>query len=131
VEIEYVPLASNQEWKDPMRAPRWTREEIILATELYVRLERKVPSETHKDVVALSDYLNRLPIYAMHERGERFRNPSGVAMKISNIRHHDPNSPATGHAHGSKLDALLWDEFAGNEAALFEAAREVRATFGG
>ena len=43
--------------------PKWTRDELILALELYMRVNPLHTSETNPEIVALSDTLNSLPIH--------------------------------------------------------------------
>jgi 5-methylcytosine-specific restriction protein A len=44
--------------------PVWTRDELILALELYLRRHPNTISQAHPDVVELSETLNSLPIHA-------------------------------------------------------------------
>lgn len=106
------------------RNPRWTRDELILALDLYIRGGRKVLSEKHSDVVALSELLNLLPIHK--GRGIKFRNPNGVAMKLANFRRLDPDAGGgRGLARGSSLEPRIWDEFAGDQKLLRETAEAI------
>jgi 5-methylcytosine-specific restriction protein A len=45
------------------RNPSWTRDELILAPDLYFRHNPARMSETHPSVVELSRLLNKLPIH--------------------------------------------------------------------
>ena len=110
------------------RNPTWTREEIILVSELYVRAEGRVLGPKHPDVIKLSETLNALPIHDRDRREERFRNPNGIGMKLSNIRAADPHREG-GSSHGSKLDGLFWDEFGGDENELRRAAALIRSSY--
>lgn len=107
------------------RNPAWTDEEIVLATELYVRSEERVLGPSHPDVIALSQLLNEFHFHSRDERQETFRNPKGVGMKLANIRGADPTREG-GFMHGSKRDGLYWDELDGDEQKLFHLAAEVR-----
>jgi EVE domain-containing protein len=92
------PLASgthNGSERDAGRQPShqvlaWTREEDILALDLFVRAGvvnggRFLP-ETDPRVIALSEELRTLPTHPGEARDARFRNPSGVALKLMNFR---------------------------------------------
>lgn len=60
------------------RNPKWQRDELILALDLYFQLE---PGQIHARnplVIDLSDTLNKLPIHRDKEEYEKFRNPNGV-----------------------------------------------------
>ncbi|MEH7504057.1 hypothetical protein V7152_18915 [Neobacillus drentensis] len=74
------------------RNPPWKRDELILALDLYFRGNNKNLDSNHKDVIKLSEILNSLPIHNDRPDKERFRNPNGVSMKISNSLRFDPNS---------------------------------------
>jgi 5-methylcytosine-specific restriction protein A len=77
------------------RNPPWTRDELILALDLYFRLGRKHEGPSHPEVMALSKALNTLPIHDNQQRAD-FRNPAGVAMKLANYLAIDPEYPGTG-----------------------------------
>jgi 5-methylcytosine-specific restriction protein A len=70
----------------PRRNPPWQRDELILALDLYVRLGKRIPDDTEREVVDLSDLLNRLPIHPIRPDVAKFRNPNGVALKLANFR---------------------------------------------
>ncbi|MDR2282520.1 MAG: hypothetical protein LBE37_04895, partial [Sphingobacterium sp.] len=56
------------------RNPKWQRDELILALDLYFQLE---PGQIHSKnprIIELSDLLNALPIHPESEQLERFRN---------------------------------------------------------
>jgi hypothetical protein len=71
-------------------SPDWTREEDVLALDLFVRAGAlnggPLPGKTHSEVVALSERLRDLPVHDSALRGEGFRNPAGVALKLANFR---------------------------------------------
>jgi hypothetical protein len=107
-----------------VRGLNWLREEILLATDLYVRHQGTVLGPQHPDVLELSTVLRRLPLHGQDRRYEKFRNPNGVALKLSNIRAADPQARSKGSVHGSKLDGLFWSELHGDPEVL---EREVAA----
>jgi len=82
-----------------MRKP-WTREELILAFNLYCRTPFGKIHSTHPAVVELAKYIGRTP--------------SAVSMKMCNFATLDPAQQKRnikGLAHGSKQDFLIWEEF--------------------
>lgn len=91
------------------RNPPWHRDELILALDLYFRLGRTLPDDTHPEVVTLSRFLNSLEIHAKRPDEARFRNPNGVALKLANFRALD--QPGHGMRRGGKLDKEVWEEF--------------------
>ena len=88
--------------------PNWTRDEIILALDLYFEFDGKIPSGNHPKVQELSRLLRAFPHHSQAARQESFRNPDGVAFKLQNLR-----QLATGKGLGnvSKMDGLVWNEF--------------------
>ena len=94
------------------RNPNWTRDELILALDLYFRAGRKQLDATHPSVVQLSRLLNGLSIHASRLKEVDFRNPQGVSMKLGNFLSIDPDYEGTGLSRGSKLDREVWNEFA-------------------
>jgi hypothetical protein len=106
-----------------VRNPPWSREELILALDLYLRHIPTGPSDP--EVLALSELLNRLPIHRDRPDAQRFRNPNGVYMKLQNFRRLDPDYPGTGLTRGSKLEEEIWREFVGEPRLLRERAREI------
>jgi 5-methylcytosine-specific restriction protein A len=74
--------------------PIWTRDESILALDLYLKCKPSLPGDEDERVIALSNLLNNLPIHPNNVRGQNFRNPDGVTFKLGNFRHIDPEDPA-------------------------------------
>jgi 5-methylcytosine-specific restriction enzyme A len=105
--------------------PPWTRDELILALDLYFRVGRKQVDPPHPEVIALSTLLNQLPIHGASSAAADFRNPTGVSMKLGNFLAHDPAYPGVGLKRGNKLEAEVWREFASNPARLREVARSI------
>jgi 5-methylcytosine-specific restriction protein A len=64
--------------------PNWTQDELILALELFFRLDSPSAfSPSNFQVIALSNDLNRLR--SAEATDEKFRNANGVAMKLHNF----------------------------------------------
>lgn len=111
------------------RNPNWTRDELILALELYLKHRPRLPDQTHPDVVALSETLRSLG-GQLSGGGATFRNTNGVGMKLANFRAFDPQLTEQGRRglqRGSKGDAEVWKAFAERPDALQEAANAIRA----
>lgn len=103
--------------------PKWTREETILALDLYLRSEGSIPSNTHPAVVELSHLLRSLPYHQTAARNSSFRNPDGVAFKLQNLR-----QAATGRGldHTSAMDRSVWQELGHRPADVATLARAIR-----
>lgn len=92
--------------------PDWTRDELILALDLFFRAGRKQLSAKHPDIVQLSQLLNQLPIHGADIRHPDFRNPQGVSMKFGHFLAIDPDYRGTGLKRCGALDREIWNEFA-------------------
>ena len=110
--------------------PNWTRDEVILALHLYMSAERKQLDKTHPRVIELSNTLNRLPVHSREKRNALFRNPTGVSMKLGNIRAVDPEFEGAGLSRGSKLEAEVWAEFEDDPYRLAAVAESIVANIG-
>lgn len=108
------------------RNPKWTRDELILALELYQRVDTIHTSKKNPEVVALSKLLNRLPLRPKEGEAATFRNPTGVYMKLCNFLRLDPNYSGTGLRAGGKLEVEIWREFANDEDRLRRTASAIR-----
>jgi hypothetical protein len=108
----------------------WTREEIILAMDLYLTVGAfgggPIPGNSSAQIVQLSDLLKRLSAYPPERQGETYRNPDGVYLKLMNLR-----AIQTEGAHGmnaySQLDAAIWREFVDDLPRLQAQAAAIRA----
>ncbi|MBS9525855.1 HNH endonuclease [Litoribacter alkaliphilus] len=111
-----------------MRNPKWHRDEIILALDLYFQLE---PGQIHgrnPAVIELSEVLNRLPIFDVRPDEAKFRNPNGVGLKLSNFLAIDPSYTGKGMQSFSKLDKEVFLEFFQNQIQLRKIANAIRTT---
>jgi len=63
------------------RNPKWTRDEVILALDLYFRVNPCNTFDANSEIVELSDLLNTLPIRASDGTDEKFHNLNGVYIK--------------------------------------------------
>ena len=111
----------------PGRNPAWSRDELILALDLYVRFKGNPPGKSSAEIVELSKLLNRLALPSESHDGE-FRNPNGVYMKLMNFRRFDPVYQAqgkTGLNRGNQLEKIVWDEFVHDPGRLRGTARAI------
>lgn len=96
----------------------WTREELILAFDLYCRIPFQKTKTSNPEVQRLADLLDR--------------SPASVARKLGNFGAFDPvlrSSEITGLVHTSKLDREIWNEFHSDWSALVWEANKLRQTF--
>jgi len=81
----------------------WTREELILAVNLYCKLPFGKLHMLNPDVKSLAKLIGRTP--------------GSMAFKLVNFASLDPSLAARGikgAANASKLDAAIWNEFFNN-----------------
>ena len=110
-----------------MRNPKWHRDEIILTLELYYDLESGRMNSGSKEVIELSELLNKLPIHTIRPDAQKFRNPNGVSYKLGNFKFFDPDYIGTGLKGGSKLDEEVFNEFYGNLSQLRSIANNIKS----
>ena len=95
---------------------KWNREETILAFELYCRTPFSKISQGNKDIQELASLLGRTP--------------GSVGLKMHNLAHYDPELQkrnVSAMAHGSKLDAEIFQEFANDWENLSYQAQIIKA----
>ncbi len=93
----------------------WTRDQLILAFELYCRIPFQRTKANDQRVRQLAAMLGRTP--------------ASVARKLGNFGAFDPQLAArdiSGLTHGSKLDKAVWDQFHHDWAGLVIRAHEIR-----
>lgn len=92
---------------------KWTREETIVAFNVYCKIPFKSSSKTHPIIIKYANLLNRTP--------------SALNMKIGNIGRLDPDlkrQGISGLVHGAKMEEEVWNEFYGNpELLAFESEK--------
>ena len=113
------------------RNPNWTRDELILAFDLYLRVDFAHSSgqygESSAEIQELSEILNALPLHPWRPDAERFRNGNGVYMKLCNFLRLDPAYPGRGLDAGNQLEQVVWDEFTQDRNRLASVAAGIRA----
>ncbi|NBG67357.1 HNH endonuclease [Acidiluteibacter ferrifornacis] len=89
----------------------WTKEETIIAFNVYCKLPFKSSSKTNPLIKKFAELIGR--------------SPSALNMKVGNFGRLDPElkkKGIVGLKNGSKLDEVVWDEFNGNwEKLAFES----------
>lgn len=96
----------------------WTRDELILAVNLYCKLPFGRLHRLNPDVIHLANLIGRTP--------------SSIAYKLVNFASLDPSLKARGikgASNSSKLDAEIWNEFFNNWDALPFESEKLLANF--
>ena len=104
------------------RNPNWSRDELIVALDFYVRFRPSIPSKQSAEITELSSQLNRLQSLIGGERSDTFRNANGVYMKLMNFRRFDPDYKGTGLQRGNKDEQVVWDLYADRPEKLHKVA---------
>lgn len=81
----------------------WTREETIVAFNVYCKIPFKKSSKTHPTIIKYAKIIGR--------------SPSALNMKIGNLGRLDPDlrkDGIVGLSNGSKTEEVVWNEFHGN-----------------
>jgi 5-methylcytosine-specific restriction protein A len=120
-----VPESESTSPPRTQRNPTWSRDELILALDLYFKHRPTIPSKSHPDVVRLSSLLNALPIHSSRPDAARFRNPNGVYMKLQNFARFDAERESKGLARGGQGERPIWDEFRHEQARLRSLAHSI------
>lgn len=109
-----------------MHNPKWHRDEIILALDLYFSPDRGPIDSKNPRIIELSDLLNSLPLEISRPDKERFRNPNGVTIKFSNFLSFDKSYKGKGMQNASKLDKELFNEYVDKKELLHYIASEIK-----
>jgi len=109
-----------------LRNPKWQREELILALDLYFNIEPGQIHARNPQIIELSEVLNQLPVHGNISEYKKFRNPNGVGLKLSNFLALDDSYPGKGMSATSKLDKEVFFEFKDKRKFLKELALSIR-----
>lgn len=96
----------------------WTKEQLIVALNLYFKLGFTTIKYTHPKIVELASTIGRTP--------------SALAFKLVNFARLDPELQkrgVKGMSHGSKAEEPVWNEFYGDIERLAEVSEEILAQF--
>ena len=105
----------------------WTREELIVALDLYRRRGARIPAD-HPDVIMVSDALRGLPFPRNQQLNPRYRSPDAVHLKLQNFLAIDPQFSRKAMAHGARGDRAVFDDFASDSERLSALAGLIVAT---
>lgn len=109
--------------------PDWSRDELILALDLYFENTQVIPGKESKAVNDLSALLNAMHQAMGTRAGSTIRNANGVYLKLMNIRSLDPAYLARGKVgmqSGGKIEKALWAEYVGRREQLAKDAANIR-----
>lgn len=96
------------------RGKPWTREELILAMNLYCKISFGSIHYRNPKIIALAELLGRTP--------------GSVSYKLANLASIDPALARKGATNASKLDRSVWEEFFADwDGMVFESERLLAA----
>lgn len=101
-----------------MAKNNWTREETIIAFNVYCKIPFKSSSKSNPTIIKYANIIGR--------------SPSALNMKVGNFGRLDPElkkQGIVGLAHGSKLEEEVWDEFSENWEKLAFESEQLIAKF--
>lgn len=107
----------------------WSREELIIALDLYLRSRASPFSKDSPEVAEISSLLNELASKNSGVMSDTYRNMNGVYMKMMNFRRFDPQYTSDGKvglSRGNKLEEVVWKEFSDDPQQLTIAVAAIR-----
>lgn len=112
-----------------MKNPDWIREELILALDLYFKLDYGQMHGKHPSVIELSETLKSLNLIKNVENLSNFRSIGSVALKLANFKKLDRNFGGSGMKAGAKLDKEIWKEFSTYRDTLNKEAELIKRLY--
>lgn len=109
------------------RNPKWSRDELIVTLDFYLRHRPSIPDKRSTQVSELSNFLNRLQVKLGGEIGDKFRNPNGVYMKLMNFCRLDPSYEGKGLERGGKDEEVVWNLYASNPEQLYDLTESIKS----
>ena len=106
------------------KSPPWTRDELILALDVYFSGVAHNPKEPK--IEELSRLLRSLPIHDIGGKVSSFRSSNSVRMKLDNFLSLDPSYAGVGLTRIAKEDKRVWDEFVNKRGDLKNIAQTIR-----
>ncbi len=113
----------------PPRNPIWSRDELTLALDLYVKTGGNPTAKDDAALEALSAILNKIHRLNGDGGSDTLRNRNGVYLKVMNFRSSDPaylDQGKVGMQRGNRLEGVLWAEYEGRLADLAADAEAIR-----
>jgi len=110
-----------------MRNPPWSRDELIVALEFYLRHNPSIPGKGSTEISELSDLLNQMGQKMRGETSGTYRNPNGVYLKMMNLRRFDPDYSGRGMQRGNKDEETVWNLYAASPAKLNNVVASIRS----
>ena len=97
---------------------KWSRDELILTLDLYLRSNRRILEPHNPDLVAVLEVINRLRMQADTTEGRLPRTGGSIKAKMANFRGLDPDHPGKGWGNIGQPDLAVWNDYANDPTAL-------------
>lgn len=126
--VENIPkFIKEKRTKENLRKrnPTWSRDELILALDLYFDCYPSIPSSSNSKIIELSTILNKINTQ-IKEDDINIRTPDSVIMKLSNFLRLDPRYTGKGLSKGSKLENVVWERFSKDIKKLKQLATQIK-----
>jgi len=94
-----------------MRNPPWSRDELVVTLDFYLRHRPSIPGKTSDEIAELSGFLQQLQDTLGGETSNTYRNTNGVYMKLMNFRRFDPDYAGAGLQRGNKDEEVVWNQY--------------------
>lgn len=105
--------------------PKWTRDELVLALDLYLR-RGAVSNKADQEIVELSRTLRKMPGFTDAVDQAKYRSVNSVCKKLGNFAALDPKFNGVGLRRFSHGDEAIWEELAGKPTQVSSLASEIR-----
>lgn len=123
------PKKKTKVVSDKKTNPDWTREELILALDLYFDLDQGQMHKGHPNVIKVSNELRALEIHKDIPDQKKFRNPSGISRRLGNFKTMDSGYEGEGLPNSGKLAKEVFKEFANRRDKLRKEADLIRQLY--
>lgn len=94
----------------------WREDELLLALNLYSKLQFGQLHSRNKKIIRLAEYMGRTP--------------GSVAMKLCNFASIDPELPRKGLSGASNLDRVMWNRYFSDESLIMVSEELMLSVFG-
>lgn len=104
----------------------WSRDEIIIALDLYFRTYPRIPDKTSPEVEEVSGLLRRVQLMIDPDMSADYRNTNSVYLKMMNFHAFNPDHEGAGMPSGSRLDREMMLYYHPRQELLHETAAKIR-----
>lgn len=111
------------------RNPDWIREELILALDLYFKLDYGQMHGRNSLIIQLSEDLRNLNIHQDIPDKAKFRSVNSVALKLANLKKSDQNFSGKGMKDGGRLEKEIWTQYHTHRDKLSKEAVLIRQIY--